>query len=138
MSERTSPPPRPASGSAPASSTIPRPGGPGGPPAGGPMAALAPLVGTEFIPEADNSYTQIGVTLPVGTSLARGSEKMAQVEAVVLGGGVPGRALVMVDSGACFTMVTEQVVERHAIKMQPYRNTFSQAAPGGPAGELVG
>ena len=45
--------------------------------------ALAPKVGTEFIPEADNSYIQIAVTLPVGTSLVRASEKMAQVEAVV-------------------------------------------------------
>lgn len=45
--------------------------------------ALTPLVGTEFIPETDNSYIQINVTLPVGTSLARSSEKMAQVEEVV-------------------------------------------------------
>jgi multidrug efflux pump subunit AcrB len=44
---------------------------------------LAPLVGTEFIPETDNSYIQINVTMPVGTSLQRGSEKLAQVEAVV-------------------------------------------------------
>ena len=42
--------------------------------------ALAPLVGTEFIPDSDNSYIQLNVTLPVGTSLARGSEKMRQVE----------------------------------------------------------
>ncbi|WP_280150593.1 efflux RND transporter permease subunit [Piscinibacter sp. XHJ-5] len=45
--------------------------------------ALTPLVGTEFIPETDNSYIQINVTLPVGTSLVRGSEKMAQIEEVV-------------------------------------------------------
>ncbi len=44
---------------------------------------LTPLVGSEFIPETDNSYIQIGVTLPVGTSLARASEKMAQVEEIV-------------------------------------------------------
>ena len=30
---------------------------------------LAPLVGTEFIPESDNSYIQMNVELPVGTSL---------------------------------------------------------------------
>ena len=41
---------------------------------------LAPLVGTEFIPEADNSYIQMNVRMPVGTSLARGGEKMRQVE----------------------------------------------------------
>ena len=44
--------------------------------------ALAPLVGTEFIPESDNSYIQINVRMPVGTSLTRGSDKMQQVEAV--------------------------------------------------------
>ncbi len=44
---------------------------------------LARLVGTEFIPEADNSYIQINVRMPVGTSLTRGSEKMRQVEDVV-------------------------------------------------------
>ena len=41
------------------------------------------FVGTEFIPDSDNSYIQLNVGLPVGTSLARGSEKLLQVEAVV-------------------------------------------------------
>ena len=44
---------------------------------------LAPLVGTEFIPESDDSYIRMNVRMPVGTSLERGSEKMRQVEAVV-------------------------------------------------------
>ncbi len=44
---------------------------------------LAPLVGTEFIPDADNSFISMNVTMPVGTSLERGNEKMAQVEALV-------------------------------------------------------
>lgn len=44
---------------------------------------LAPLVGSEFIPETDNSYIQMNVTLPVGTSLQRGNEKLAQIESVV-------------------------------------------------------
>jgi multidrug efflux pump subunit AcrB len=44
---------------------------------------LTGFVGTEFIPETDNSYIQINVTMPVGTSLKRGSEKLAQVEDVV-------------------------------------------------------
>ena len=44
---------------------------------------LAPLVGTEFIPESDNSYIQMNVELPVGTSLLRGSDKLRQVEEVV-------------------------------------------------------
>ena len=38
--------------------------------------AIAPLVGTEFIPESDDSYIRMNVTLPVGTSLTRGSEKL--------------------------------------------------------------
>jgi multidrug efflux pump subunit AcrB len=44
---------------------------------------LAPLVGSEFIPESDNSYIQLNVTMPVGTSLERGSDKVMQVEQVV-------------------------------------------------------
>jgi len=44
---------------------------------------LAGLVGTEFIPDADNSYISMNVTMPVGTSLERGNEKMSQVEALV-------------------------------------------------------
>jgi len=44
---------------------------------------LAPLVGTEFIPESDDSYMRMNVRMPVGTSLERGSEKMRQVEDVV-------------------------------------------------------
>jgi multidrug efflux pump subunit AcrB len=42
--------------------------------------AIAPLVGTEFIPESDDSYIRLNVTLPVGTSLGRGSDKLKQVE----------------------------------------------------------
>ncbi len=45
--------------------------------------ALAPVVGSEFIPQTDNSYIQLNVRLPVGSSLQRSSEKIAQVEAVV-------------------------------------------------------
>jgi multidrug efflux pump subunit AcrB len=44
---------------------------------------LAPLVGTEFIPDSDDSFIRMNVRMPVGTSLERGSEKMRQVEAVV-------------------------------------------------------
>jgi len=45
--------------------------------------ALTGVVGSEFIPETDNSYIQINVTMPVGTSLTRGGEKLAQVEDVL-------------------------------------------------------
>lgn len=44
---------------------------------------LATKVGTEFVPDTDNSYIELNVGLPVGTSLQRGSEKMLQVEAAV-------------------------------------------------------
>ena len=44
---------------------------------------LAPLVGSEFIPDSDNSFIQMNVELPVGTSLSRASDKLAQVEQVV-------------------------------------------------------
>lgn len=44
---------------------------------------LAGIVGGEFIPETDESYIRMNVRLPVGTALTRGSDKMAQVEAVV-------------------------------------------------------
>jgi hydrophobe/amphiphile efflux-1 (HAE1) family protein len=45
--------------------------------------ALGRVVGSEFIPETDNSYIQLNITLPVGTSLERGSAKLAQVERIV-------------------------------------------------------
>jgi multidrug efflux pump subunit AcrB len=44
---------------------------------------LSFVVGTEFIPESDESFIRINVRMPVGTSLTRGSEKMRQVEGVV-------------------------------------------------------
>ncbi|MDQ2736847.1 MAG: efflux RND transporter permease subunit, partial [Pseudomonadota bacterium] len=44
---------------------------------------LSTLVGTEFIPDSDNSYIQMNITLPVGTSLQRGSDKLLQVEQIL-------------------------------------------------------
>ncbi|MBS0448408.1 MAG: efflux RND transporter permease subunit [Proteobacteria bacterium] len=44
---------------------------------------LAPLVGTEFIPDSDNSYIQLNIRMPVGTSLQRGSDKMQQIEDLI-------------------------------------------------------
>jgi multidrug efflux pump subunit AcrB len=44
---------------------------------------LAPLVGSEFVPQTDQGYTQLKITLPVGSSLARTDEKVQQVEAMV-------------------------------------------------------
>jgi hypothetical protein len=56
----------------------------------------------------------------------------------VLGGKVNGRGLVMVDSGACFSMVTEKVAEVHGLQMRAYSSRFVGAAPGAPPSELIG
>ena len=45
--------------------------------------ALAPLVGSEFVPETDRSFTRLALKMPVGSSLERTSEKVAQIEAIV-------------------------------------------------------
>jgi multidrug efflux pump subunit AcrB len=47
--------------------------------------ALAPLVGSEFMPQTDQSYTQLQLTMPVGASLDRTNAKVQQVEEIVLG-----------------------------------------------------
>jgi organic hydroperoxide reductase OsmC/OhrA len=60
------------------------------------------------------------------------------VEAVMLGGANPGRGTMLVDSGACFTMVTEHFVEKHGYQMKPYSSSFTQAAPNSPLGEVIG
>ena len=40
---------------------------------------------SEFVPQTDQSYTQLALRLPVGASLERTSAKVQQVEAIVLG-----------------------------------------------------
>ncbi len=45
--------------------------------------ALAPLVGSEFVPQIDQGFTQLSLRMPVGSSLARSDQKVAQVEAIV-------------------------------------------------------
>src|SRR5204862_3062622 len=45
--------------------------------------ALAPLVGTEFIPETDQSFTQLSLRMAVGSSLERSDAKVRQVEEIV-------------------------------------------------------
>jgi hydrophobe/amphiphile efflux-1 (HAE1) family protein len=45
--------------------------------------ALAPLVGSEFIPQTDQGFTQLAIRMTVGSSLARSDEKVRQVEAIV-------------------------------------------------------
>jgi multidrug efflux pump subunit AcrB len=45
--------------------------------------ALAPLVGSEFIPQTDQGFTQLTVRMPVGSSLERSDAKIRQVEEVI-------------------------------------------------------
>jgi multidrug efflux pump subunit AcrB len=45
--------------------------------------ALAPLVGSEFIPQTDQSFTQLSIRMAVGSSLERSDLKVKQVEEIV-------------------------------------------------------
>ncbi len=45
--------------------------------------ALAPLVGTEFVPQTDQGFTQLSVRMPVGSSLERSDAKVRQIEEIV-------------------------------------------------------
>ena len=45
---------------------------------------LAPLVGSEFVPETDQGYTQLQLRMPVGSSLERSDAKVRQIEALVM------------------------------------------------------
>jgi multidrug efflux pump subunit AcrB len=45
--------------------------------------ALAPLVGTEFVPQTDQAFTQLSLRMPTGASLERSDDKVRQVEAIV-------------------------------------------------------
>ena len=45
--------------------------------------ALAPLVGSEFVPQTDQGFTQLSIRMPVGSSLERSDAKVRQIEAVL-------------------------------------------------------
>ena len=45
---------------------------------------LAPLVGSEFVPETDQGFTQLQLRMPVGSSLERTDAKVRQIEELVL------------------------------------------------------
>jgi multidrug efflux pump subunit AcrB len=45
--------------------------------------ALVPFIGAEAIPQTDQGYTSMNITMPVGTSLQRADEKMKQIEAII-------------------------------------------------------
>jgi len=44
---------------------------------------LTPLVGSEFVPEADEGFTQLALRMPVGSSLERTDAKVRQVEELI-------------------------------------------------------
>ncbi|HEY0953969.1 MAG TPA: efflux RND transporter permease subunit [Roseateles sp.] len=44
---------------------------------------LAPLVGSEFVPQTDNGFTQVNLRMPVASSIERGSAKVAQIEDIL-------------------------------------------------------
>ena len=46
---------------------------------------LAPLVGSEFVPQTDNGFTQVNLRMPVASSVERGSAKVAQIEEILKG-----------------------------------------------------
>ncbi|MBA4344625.1 MAG: nodulation protein NolG [Methylibium sp.] len=45
--------------------------------------ALAPLVGSEFVPQTDQGFTQVTLRMPVASSLERGDAKVRQVEEII-------------------------------------------------------
>jgi multidrug efflux pump subunit AcrB len=45
--------------------------------------ALAPMVGSEFVPQTDNGFTQVNLRMPVASSIERGSAKVAQIEEIL-------------------------------------------------------
>jgi len=44
---------------------------------------LAPLVGSEFVPQTDQGFTQLTLRMPVGSSLERTDAKVRQIETIV-------------------------------------------------------
>ena len=44
---------------------------------------LTPLVGSEFVPQTDQGFTQLSLRMPVATSLQRGDAKVRQVEEIL-------------------------------------------------------
>ena len=76
-------------------------------------------------------------TTTVNTSKLAPLDNQPYLEVAILDVPVPGRALMLPDTGAAFTMVTEGFVRRHKIEMRPYHTTFTQADPT-TSGKIVG
>jgi|JI8StandDraft_1071087.scaffolds.fasta_scaffold01453_5 multidrug efflux pump subunit AcrB len=47
--------------------------------------ALSTVVGSEFVPQTDQGFTQLNLRFPVASSLERGNDKVLQVEAILAG-----------------------------------------------------
>jgi len=76
--------------------------------------AIVPLVGTEFIPEADEGFLSLRLNTPVGSSLEYTDSKVQQVEAMLKE--VPEIALAMTtigtDEGRNYGRINLRLVER--------------------------
>jgi hydrophobic/amphiphilic exporter-1 (mainly G- bacteria), HAE1 family len=76
--------------------------------------AVLPLVGTEFIPDTDQSFISLRLNTPVGSSLEHSDNKVRQVEAVLTG--IPEIELRMTnvgtDEGRNYARVNLKLVDR--------------------------
>jgi hydrophobic/amphiphilic exporter-1 (mainly G- bacteria), HAE1 family len=75
---------------------------------------VVPLVGTEFIPEADQGFVSLRLNTPVGSSLEYTDSKVRQVEGILKG--IPEIALTMTtvgtDEGRNYARVNLKLAER--------------------------
>ena len=76
--------------------------------------AILPLVGTEFIPDTDQSFTSLRLNTPVGSSLEHSDNKVRQVEAALAG--IPEIELMMTtvgtDEGRNYARLNMKLVDR--------------------------
>ena len=76
--------------------------------------AIVPLVGTEFVPQADEGFISLRLNTPVGSSLEYSDGKVRQVEAALKS--IPEIALTMTtigtDEGRNYARVNLKLVER--------------------------
>ena len=76
--------------------------------------AIVPLVGTEFVPEADESFISLRLNTPVGSSLEYSDSKVRQVEATLKS--IPEIAMTMTtigtDEGRNYARVNLKLVDR--------------------------
>ncbi len=76
--------------------------------------AVVPLVGTEFVPEADQSFISLRLNTPVGSSLEYSDSKVRQIEAALKA--VPEIAMTMTtigtEEGRNYTRVNLKLVDR--------------------------